>query len=157
VFAFSWLLGTWMGSFLLLSIIFWQCTHQGGDWETKLICALVYIWWAIDQMIWGFVCVVLSSHFSYHFSGVLSTHSGWVVDNVVWTDSWLSIAGAGCGLTCVGAGEERVWKVLALRGLRGVERQVGSARWTWWPNGIRCGPHGGKKSKTKSWTGVGAR
>jgi hypothetical protein len=23
----------------------------------------------------------------------------------VWTDSWLSIAGAGCGLTRVGAGE----------------------------------------------------
>jgi hypothetical protein len=29
-----------------------------------------------------------------------------VIDNVVWTDSWLSIAGAGCGLTGVGAGEE---------------------------------------------------
>jgi hypothetical protein len=29
----------------------------------------------------------------------------WVIDNVVWTDSWLSIAGAGCGLTRVGAGE----------------------------------------------------
>jgi hypothetical protein len=27
-----------------------------------------------------------------------------VIDNVVWTDSWLSIAGAGCGLTGVGAG-----------------------------------------------------
>jgi hypothetical protein len=26
----------------------------------------------------------------------------------VWTDSWLSIAGAGCGLTGVGAGEEQV-------------------------------------------------
>jgi hypothetical protein len=25
----------------------------------------------------------------------------------VWTDSWLSIAGAGCGLTGVGAGEEQ--------------------------------------------------
>jgi hypothetical protein len=24
-----------------------------------------------------------------------------VIDNVVWTDSWLSIAGAGCGLTDV--------------------------------------------------------
>jgi hypothetical protein len=29
-----------------------------------------------------------------------------VIDNVVWTDSWASIAGAGCGLICVGAGEE---------------------------------------------------
>jgi hypothetical protein len=27
-----------------------------------------------------------------------------VIDSVVWTDSWLSIAGAGCGLTGVGAG-----------------------------------------------------
>jgi hypothetical protein len=74
-----------------------------------------------------------------------------VIDNVVWTDSWLSIACAGCGLICVGAGEEQARKVITLRGLLGVERQVGSARWTRWPNGIKCGPHGGKKSKMKSW------
>jgi hypothetical protein len=37
----------------------------------------------------------------------------WLINNVVWTDSWPSIAGAGCGLTCVGAGEERARKVLA--------------------------------------------
>jgi hypothetical protein len=79
-----------------------------------------------------------------------------VIDNVVWTDSWLSIAGASCDLISIRAGEERVRKVLALRGLRAVERQVGSARWTRWPNEIKCGPHGGKKSKTKSSTGVGA-
>jgi hypothetical protein len=36
-----------------------------------------------------------------------------VIDNVVWTDSWLSIAGAGCGLTGVGAGEEKARKVVA--------------------------------------------
>jgi hypothetical protein len=36
-----------------------------------------------------------------------------VIDNVVWTDSWLSIAGVGCGLTCVGAGEEQARKVVA--------------------------------------------
>jgi hypothetical protein len=35
-----------------------------------------------------------------------------VIDNVVWTDSWLSIAGAGCGLTGVGAGEEQARKVV---------------------------------------------
>jgi hypothetical protein len=80
-----------------------------------------------------------------------------VIDNVVRTESWSSIAGADCSLICVGAGEERVRKVLALRGLQGVEIQVGSARCTWWPNGIECGPHGGKKSTTKSWIGVGAR
>jgi hypothetical protein len=36
-----------------------------------------------------------------------------VIDNVVWTDSWLSIAGAGCSLTSVGAGEEQARKVVA--------------------------------------------
>jgi hypothetical protein len=36
-----------------------------------------------------------------------------VIDNVVWTDSWLSIVGAGCGLTRVGAGEEQARKVVA--------------------------------------------
>jgi hypothetical protein len=30
----------------------------------------------------------------------------------VWTYSWLSIAGAGCGLTRVGAGEEQARKVI---------------------------------------------
>jgi hypothetical protein len=37
-----------------------------------------------------------------------------VIDNVVWTDSWLSIVGAGCGLTGVSAGEEQVRKVIAV-------------------------------------------
>jgi hypothetical protein len=36
-----------------------------------------------------------------------------VIDNVVLTDSWLSIARAGCGLTVVGAGEEQAQKVVA--------------------------------------------
>jgi hypothetical protein len=71
---------------------------------------------------------------------------------MVWTDSWPSIVGVCCGLICIGAGEERARKVLVLRGLQGVERQVGSARWTRWPNRVKCGPHGGKKSKTKSST-----
>jgi hypothetical protein len=35
----------------------------------------------------------------------------WVIANVVWTDSWLSIAGAGCGLTGVGASQEQARKV----------------------------------------------
>jgi hypothetical protein len=33
--------------------------------------------------------------------------------NVVWTDSWLSIAGAGCGLTVVRIGEEQLRNVVA--------------------------------------------
>jgi hypothetical protein len=36
-----------------------------------------------------------------------------VIDNVVWTDSWLSNAGAGFGLTGVGAGEAQARKVVA--------------------------------------------
>jgi hypothetical protein len=36
-----------------------------------------------------------------------------VIDNIVWTYSWLSIPGAGCGLTIVGAGEKQAQKVVA--------------------------------------------
>jgi hypothetical protein len=35
-----------------------------------------------------------------------------VIDHVVRTDSWLSIAGTGCGLTGVGACEEQAQKVI---------------------------------------------
>jgi hypothetical protein len=34
-----------------------------------------------------------------------------VIDNVVWTNSWISIAGAGCGVIGAGAGEEQARKV----------------------------------------------
>jgi hypothetical protein len=30
-----------------------------------------------------------------------------VIDNIMWTNSWPSIAGVGCSLICVGAGEEQ--------------------------------------------------
>jgi hypothetical protein len=36
-----------------------------------------------------------------------------VIDNIVWTDFWLSIAGAGCVLTGVGADEEQARKFIA--------------------------------------------
>jgi hypothetical protein len=36
-----------------------------------------------------------------------------VIDNVVWTNSWLSIAGAGCSLTGVCVGEEQERKIVA--------------------------------------------
>jgi hypothetical protein len=39
----------------------------------------------------------------------------------VWTDCWLSIAGVGCGLTSVGAGEEQMRKVVAGEASRGGE------------------------------------
>jgi hypothetical protein len=70
-----------------------------------------------------------------------------VIDNVVWTDSWPSIAGAGCGLICVGAGEEWAQKVYALRGLRGVERQVGLTRGTRWPTGSSAGRMVARKAR----------
>jgi hypothetical protein len=70
-----------------------------------------------------------------------------VIDNVVWTDSWPSIAGAGCGMIFVGAGEERARKVYALRGLGGVERQVGSARGTRWPAGSSAGRMVARKAR----------
>jgi hypothetical protein len=66
---------------------------------------------------------------------------------VVWTNSWPSIAGAGCSLICVGAGEEWARKVYALRGLRGVERQVGLTRGTRWPAGSSAGRMVAKKAR----------
>jgi hypothetical protein len=44
-----------------------------------------------------------------------------VIDNVLWTDSWLSNGGADCGLTCVGAGEEQAQKIVAGEASRCVE------------------------------------
>jgi hypothetical protein len=75
---------------------------------------------------------------------------------MVQTDSWPSIVGAGCSLSCVSAGEEWARKVYALQGLRGVERQVGLTRGTRWPAGVKCGPHSGEESKMKSSTGADA-
>jgi hypothetical protein len=74
-----------------------------------------------------------------------------VIDNVVWTDSWLSIAGAGCGLTGVGAGEEQARKVVAGEA-SGVEKtsRLGSRDPV--ANRVKCGTHGGKNSGTKLWT-----
>jgi hypothetical protein len=70
-----------------------------------------------------------------------------VIDNVVWTDSWSSIAGAGCGLICVGACEERARKVYALQGLRVVESQVGLTRGTRWPTGSSVGRMVARKAR----------
>jgi hypothetical protein len=52
----------------------------------------------------------------------------WVINNVVWTNSWLSIAG-----------EEWARKVYALQGLWGVKRQVSLTRGTRWPAGSSVG------------------
>jgi hypothetical protein len=66
---------------------------------------------------------------------------------MVWTDPWPSIAGAGCGLMCVGAGHEWARKVYALRGLRGVERQVGLTRGTRWPGESSAGRMVARKAR----------
>jgi hypothetical protein len=66
---------------------------------------------------------------------------------VVWTDSWRSIAGAGCGLICIGAGEKWAQKVYALQVLRGVERQVGLTRGTRWPAGSSAGRMVARKAR----------
>jgi hypothetical protein len=58
-----------------------------------------------------------------------------------------SIAGAGCGLICAGAGEEWAQKVYALRGLRGGERQVGLPRGTRWPAGSSAGRMVARKAR----------
>jgi hypothetical protein len=71
----------------------------------------------------------------------------WVIDNVVWINSWPSIAGAGCSLICVGASEEWARKVYALRGLQGVERQVGLTRGAWWPAGSSAGRMVARKAR----------
>jgi hypothetical protein len=55
-------------------------------------------------------------------------------------------------LICVGIGEEHAQKILTLRGLQGVEKQVRLARLTQRPNGINSRPHGGEKSEEKSWS-----
>jgi hypothetical protein len=65
-------------------------------------------------------------------------------DNVVWTNYWLSIAGAGCALTGVGAGEEQARKVSAGEASRLSSRDPVAS-------GVKCGPHGGKNGKMKSW------
>jgi hypothetical protein len=74
-----------------------------------------------------------------------------VIDNVVWTDSWLSIAGASCGLTHVGAGEEQARRSLAVRP-PGVEKTSRFRSRDPVTSGVNCGPHGGMNSKMKSWT-----
>jgi hypothetical protein len=74
-----------------------------------------------------------------------------VIDHVVWTDSWLSIAGAGCDLTGVGAVKNKrersspVRPPCVLKTSRLRSRDLVAS-------GVKCGPHGGMNNKMKSWT-----
>jgi hypothetical protein len=61
-----------------------------------------------------------------------------VIDSVVWTDSWLSIAGAGCGLAGISAGEEQAQKVVT-GDLQVWRRQVGLVQGTRWLAGSSAG------------------
>jgi hypothetical protein len=76
-------------------------------------------------------------------------------------DEWLT---TWCGLTlnqvlqvqvvarfAIGAGEEWAWKVIALRGLRGVERQVGLTRGTRWPAGSSADRMVARKARRSRW------
>jgi hypothetical protein len=120
ILAFVWLLITCLSFFsrlfsfsLFYELVTYVCcqrTHQGRDWGPERPRTDGWSPW-----LW------------------------WVFDNVVWTDFLKSIAGASCGLICVGAGEERARKVYALWGLRRVERQVGLTRGTRWPAGSSAG------------------
>jgi hypothetical protein len=95
LFAFLWLSIACWSFFFIRSCLFifsriticvcCQCTHQGEDWGPCVVRG------PVDGrfLVW------------------------WVFVNVVWTNSWLSIAGAGCGFTSVGAGEEQARKVVA--------------------------------------------
>jgi hypothetical protein len=69
----------------------------------------------------------------------------------VWTDSWLSIACAGCDFTLVGAGEGQARKVGAVRP-PGVEKTSRLCSRDLMAHGVKYGPHGGKNGKMKSRT-----
>jgi hypothetical protein len=72
-----------------------------------------------------------------------------VIDNVVWTDSWLSIVGAVCGLTRVGAGEEQVRKVVVSEA-SSVEKTSRLRSRDPVASGVKCGPHASNNSEMKS-------
>jgi hypothetical protein len=70
---------------------------------------------------------------------------------MVWTNSWLSIAGASCGRLVLVYVKNTRERSLPVRP-PGVEktRRLGSRDPV--ANGVECGPHCGKNDKMKSWT-----
>jgi hypothetical protein len=68
-------------------------------------CSFLFFFFSLVLLYVGVVNALIKGEIEDHV---------WFEDRwMVWTDSWLSIAGAGCGLTGVGAGEEQVRKVVA--------------------------------------------
>jgi hypothetical protein len=55
----------------------------------------------------------IEDHVSFEDQWMVAFWCDEVIDNVVWTNSWLSIVGVGCVLTGVGAGEGQARKVIA--------------------------------------------
>jgi hypothetical protein len=79
-----------------------------------VILLFAFVWLSIAC--WSFFLFVsfLFSFLSCYIRvGVVNALIKGEIEDHVWTDSWLSIAGAGCGLTGVGAGEEQARKVVA--------------------------------------------
>jgi hypothetical protein len=132
LFAFLWLsIACWV-FFLFVSFLFLfscvtscgccQCTHQGGDWGPCVV------WGPVDGrfLVW------------------------WVIDNVVRTDSWLSIAGAGCGWLVLVQVKNKRERSLPVRP-PGVKTSRLRSRDPV-ASGVKCRPHGGMNSKMKLWT-----
>jgi hypothetical protein len=69
----------------------------------------------------------------------------------VWTDSWLSNAAAGCGLTLLVQVKNKHERSSPVRPL-GVEKTSRLRSRDPVASGVKCGPHGGMDSKMKSWT-----
>jgi hypothetical protein len=74
-----------------------------------------------------------------------------VINNVVGTDSWLSIVGVGCGLTSVVQVKKKHERSLPVRP-PGVEKTSRLRSRDPVASRVKCGPHGGKNTKMKSWT-----
>jgi hypothetical protein len=70
---------------------------------------------------------------------------------VVWTDSWLCIAGAGRGLTRVVQVKNKRERSSPVRP-PGVEKTSRLHLRDPVASGVKCGPHGGMNNMMKSWT-----
>jgi hypothetical protein len=72
-----------------------------------------------------------------------------VIDNIVLTDSWLSIAGAGCALLVLVQVKNKHERSLPVRP-PGVEKTSRLRSRDPVDSGVKCGPHGGMNNKMKS-------
>jgi hypothetical protein len=72
-----------------------------------------------------------------------------VIDNIVWTNSWLSIADVGCGLTGVVQVKNKRERSSPVRP-PGVEKTSRLRSRDLVASEVKCGPHGGMNSRMKS-------